>query len=91
MFMGRYWIIVPVLAIAGSLAAKNTVPTSAGTLPTHTPLFISMLVGVIVMIGRADLCARTGARAGSPEHMHLMMGRIRDAGKEISDTVRNDS
>jgi K+-transporting ATPase ATPase A chain len=51
MFFGRFWILIPVLAIAGSLAAKNTVPNSAGTLPTHTPLFIGILIGVIVLVG----------------------------------------
>lgn len=51
MLFGRFWIMIPVLAIAGSLAAKNTVPTSAGTLPTHTPLFIGILIGVIVLVG----------------------------------------
>jgi len=51
MFVGRYFIIIPVLAIAGSLAAKNITPNSAGTMPTHTPLFTSMLVGVVVLIG----------------------------------------
>jgi len=51
MLIGRFWIIIPVLAIAGSLAQKNTVPTSAGTLPTHTPLFIAFLVGTIVLVG----------------------------------------
>lgn len=51
MLIGRFWIMVPVLAIAGSLAAKKTVPVSAGTLPTHTPLFIILLVGVVVMVG----------------------------------------
>jgi len=51
MFVGRYFVIIPVLAIAGSLAAKNITPNSAGTLPTHTPLFTSMLVGVVIMIG----------------------------------------
>jgi K+-transporting ATPase ATPase A chain len=51
MLMGRYWIIVPVLAIAGSLARKKYVPPSAGTLPTHTPLFVFMLVGVVMVIG----------------------------------------
>ena len=51
MFIGRYWLIVPVLAIAGSMVTKNTVPVSAGTMPTHTPMFVSMLVGVIVLIG----------------------------------------
>jgi K+-transporting ATPase ATPase A chain len=51
MLFGRYWIIIPVLAIAGSLASKKTVPVSAGTLPTHTPLFITLLVGVVIMVG----------------------------------------
>ena len=51
MFFGRFFIIIPVLAISGSLAAKNTVPVSAGTLPTHTPLFIGILIGVIVLVG----------------------------------------
>lgn len=51
MFFGRFWVLLPVLAIAGSLASKNTVPPSAGTLPTHTPLFVAFLVGVVVMVG----------------------------------------
>lgn len=51
MFIGRYFIIIPVLAIAGAMAAKNTTPVSAGTLPTHTPLFVSMLVGIVMIIG----------------------------------------
>ena len=51
MLFGRYWIAIPVLAIAGSLAAKKTVPTSAGTLPTHNALFVAVLVGVIAIVG----------------------------------------
>ena len=51
MLIGRYWVIIPVLAIAGSLAKKKLVPASAGTLPTHTPLFIGLLVGTIVLVG----------------------------------------
>ncbi len=51
MFFGRFWIIVPVLAIAGSLAAKKAVPTSSGTLPTHTPIFIVMLICVVIIVG----------------------------------------
>jgi K+-transporting ATPase ATPase A chain len=51
MFFGRFGIIIPVLAIAGSLAAKKHVPSSAGTLPTHSLLFIIMLVSVIVLVG----------------------------------------
>jgi K+-transporting ATPase ATPase A chain len=51
MFFSRFWIIVPVLALAGSLVAKKKIPAGAGTLPTHTPLFIFFLLGVVVIIG----------------------------------------
>lgn len=51
MFIGRFWVIVPVLAIAGALAKKKPVPASAGTLPTHTPLFVGLLVGTVILIG----------------------------------------
>ncbi len=51
MFFGRFFVKVPVLALAGALAQKKIVPTGAGTLPTHTPLFVAMLVGVIVIVG----------------------------------------
>jgi len=51
MWLARYWPIVTVLAIAGSLAAKRSVPATAGTLPTHTPLFVGLLAAVIVIVG----------------------------------------
>ena len=51
MLFGRFGVMLPVLAIAGSLATKKTVPESSGTLQTHTPLFITFLVGVVVMVG----------------------------------------
>jgi K+-transporting ATPase ATPase A chain len=51
MFIGRFWVIIPVLAIAGSLAKKKQVPPSLGTLPTHTPLFVVLLIGVIFIVG----------------------------------------
>ncbi len=51
MFAGRFLVIVPVLCIAGTLAAKRRVPVSAGTLPTHGPLFVGLLVGTIVIVG----------------------------------------
>src|SRR5207249_1680303 len=51
MLFGRYWLMIPVLAIAGSLARKKIVPTGAGTLPTHTPLFAGLLVGVVILVG----------------------------------------
>ena len=51
MLVGRFWMIVPAMAIAGSLAAKKTVPASAGTFPTTGGLFIGLVVGVILIIG----------------------------------------
>jgi K+-transporting ATPase ATPase A chain len=51
MLTGRYWLAVPVLAIAGALARKKIVPTGAGTLPTHTPLFVGLLIGVVILVG----------------------------------------
>src|SRR6202167_3688018 len=51
MFVGRFWMIIPTMAIAGSLAAKNTVPASSGTFPTTGGLFIGLVVGVIVIVG----------------------------------------
>jgi potassium-transporting ATPase potassium-binding subunit len=51
MWFGRYFVIIPVLALAGSLAAKRRAEATAGTFPTHTPLFAGLLVGVIVIVG----------------------------------------
>jgi K+-transporting ATPase ATPase A chain len=51
MWVARFWPIVTVLAIAGSLAAKKRVPATAGTLPTHTPLFVALLASVVVIVG----------------------------------------
>lgn len=51
MWFGRFWVLVPVLAIAGSLAAKKRSPVTAGTMPTHGPLFIVLLIGSVLLIG----------------------------------------
>jgi potassium-transporting ATPase potassium-binding subunit len=51
MWVARYWIIIPTLAIAGSLARKKTVPPSAGTLPTDGVLFVVLLAGVVILVG----------------------------------------
>lgn len=51
MFAARFWIIVPVLATAGSLAGKKQAPVSPGTLPTHTPLFVVMTAGIVILVG----------------------------------------
>jgi K+-transporting ATPase ATPase A chain len=73
MLMGRYWIIVPVLAIAGSLARKKYVPPSTGTLPTHTPLFVFLLVGVVIIIGALTFFP---ALALGPIVEHLQLGAM---------------
>ena len=51
MWFGRFAMIVPILAVAGSLAAKKRLEVTAGTMPTHGPLFIALLVGVVVLVG----------------------------------------
>jgi K+-transporting ATPase ATPase A chain len=51
MLIGRYWLAVPTLALAGSLASKKLVPASEGTLPTHTPLFVFWLCAIVVIVG----------------------------------------
>jgi K+-transporting ATPase ATPase A chain len=51
MLFGRYWLAIPVLAVAGSLARKKTVPAGPGTLPTATALFAGLLVGVVILVG----------------------------------------
>jgi K+-transporting ATPase ATPase A chain len=51
MLISRFWLAVPILALAGALARKKLVPAGPGTLPTHTPLFVVLLIGVVVMVG----------------------------------------
>jgi potassium-transporting ATPase potassium-binding subunit len=70
MFIGRYWLIVPILAIAGSLAAKKGVPATAGTLPTHGPLFVGLLAGTVVLVGALTFFP---ALALGPIVEHLML------------------
>ncbi len=70
MWLSRYWLMIPVLAIAGSLAAKRATAVTAGTLPTHTPLFVSMLVGVVLLLGALTFVP---ALALGPVVEHLQM------------------
>ncbi|GCB04779.1 potassium-transporting ATPase subunit KdpA [Ralstonia sp. SET104] len=51
MWLGRFWIIVPVLAMAGTFAAKKRLPVTVGTLPTHGPLFVVLLIGAVLLVG----------------------------------------
>jgi K+-transporting ATPase ATPase A chain len=70
MLFSRYWLAIPTLAIAGSLARKKVVPASAGTLPTHTPLFVVMLIGVVIIVGALTFIP---ALALGPIVEHLLM------------------
>jgi len=70
MLTGRYWLAIPTLAIAGSLARKKRVPASPGTLPTHTPLFVMLLIGVVIMVGALTFIP---ALALGPIVEHLML------------------
>ncbi|MGZ8184048.1 MAG: potassium-transporting ATPase subunit KdpA, partial [Methylobacter sp.] len=73
MLLGRYGIIVPVLAIAGSLAAKKTVPITIGTLPTDTPLFVMLLIGTVLLVGALTFVP---ALALGPVIEHLLMSGV---------------
>jgi K+-transporting ATPase ATPase A chain len=70
MLLARYWVMIPVLAIAGALAAKKIVPASAGTLPTHTPLFVVLLIGTVIVVGALTFVP---ALALGPVVEHLQM------------------
>jgi K+-transporting ATPase ATPase A chain len=70
MWASRYWLMIPVLALAGSLAAKKATAVTAGTMPTHTPLFITLLVGVVLMVGALTFVP---ALALGPIVEHLQM------------------
>ncbi|QZY90526.1 potassium-transporting ATPase subunit KdpA [Pantoea sp. SGAir0184] len=73
MLVGRFGIIVPVLAIAGSLAAKKIQPVGNGTLPTHGPLFIALLVGTVLLVGALTFVPAL-ALGPVAEHLQLIQG-----------------
>ncbi|MEJ8854907.1 potassium-transporting ATPase subunit KdpA [Variovorax robiniae] len=70
MWFGRFGVIVPVLAIAGALAAKKRLPVTAGTMPTHGPLFVTLLIGTVLLVG---LLNYVPALALGPIVEHLML------------------
>ncbi|MET0543897.1 MAG: potassium-transporting ATPase subunit KdpA, partial [Variovorax sp.] len=70
MWFGRFGVIVPVLAIAGALAAKKRLPVTAGTLPTHGPLFVTLLIGTVLLVG---LLNYVPALALGPVVEHLIL------------------
>jgi K+-transporting ATPase ATPase A chain len=70
MFFGRIWLMIPVLALAGSLAAKKRIPPGIGTMATHTPLFIMLLIGTVILVGALTFVP---ALALGPVVEHLTM------------------
>jgi len=70
MLVSRYWLAIPVLAIAGALAAKKQVPVGNGTLSTHTPLFVGLLIGTVIVVGALTFIP---ALALGPIVEHLIM------------------
>jgi len=70
MLFARYWLAIPVLALAGAFAAAKLVPPSAGTLPTHTPLFIVVLIGTVITVGALTFVP---ALALGPVVEHLLL------------------
>jgi len=74
MLFSRFWLLVPTLALAGALAAKKKVPAGAGTLHTHTPLFIVFLAGVVLIVGALTFVP---ALALGPVIEHFMLYGVR--------------
>jgi potassium-transporting ATPase potassium-binding subunit len=70
MLFARYWVVIPALAVAGSLARKKLVPVGSGTLPTHTPLFVTLLIGTVLLVGALTFIP---ALALGPIVEHLVM------------------
>jgi K+-transporting ATPase ATPase A chain len=74
MLLGRFGFIIPILAIAGTFGAKKTVPPSASTFPTHTPLFVGLLIGVILIIGGLTILPAL-ALGPLAEHFEMLIGK----------------
>jgi K+-transporting ATPase ATPase A chain len=75
MLIGRFLFLIPLVAAAGSLAAKKRVPITSGTLPTHGPLFVGLLIGTVIIVGALTYFP---ALALGPvvEHYLLEAGRL---------------
>ena len=70
MLIARFWLIIPTLAMAGALVRKKHMPAGAGTLPTHTPLFVGWLIAVVLIVGALNFLP---ALALGPIVEHLML------------------
>jgi K+-transporting ATPase ATPase A chain len=75
MWIGRFFVTIPALAIAGSLAAKKRAPASAGTFPTHGGLFVGLLVGVILIVGGLTFFPAIALGPGV-EHLAMLGGTL---------------
>jgi K+-transporting ATPase ATPase A chain len=75
MLIGRFFIILPMLAVAGSLVLKKRVPTTSGTFPTHGPLFVGLLAGTVLIVGALTYFP---ALSLTPivEHFLMLEGRL---------------
>jgi K+-transporting ATPase ATPase A chain len=71
MLIARYWLAIPILAMSGSLVGKRKIPAGAGTLPTHTPLFVAWLIGIVLIVGALNFLP---ALALGPIVEHLILG-----------------
>jgi len=74
MLFARYWLAVPALAITGSLARKKIVPAGPGTLPTDTPLFVALLIGVVILVGALTFVPAL-ALGAIGEHLNLIAAK----------------
>jgi K+-transporting ATPase ATPase A chain len=75
MLIGRFAMIVPMMAVAGSLVAKKSVPASAGTFPTTSPLWVALLVGVILIVGALTFFPVLSL-GPLVEHLSMLAGRL---------------
>ena len=73
MWISRYWLIIPVLAVAGSLARKRATAITVGTLPTHTPLFVTVLVFTVLLVGALTFIPGARPRADRRTHAALRL------------------
>ena len=75
MLLGRFMMMIPALAIAGSLAGKKTVPPSAGTFPTNGPIFVVLLIGVIMIVAALTFFP-ADALGPIVEHLAMLQGKL---------------
>jgi K+-transporting ATPase ATPase A chain len=79
MFIGRFMVMIPMLAIAGSLVKKKIVPVSLGTFPTHSPLFVGLVLGVVIITGGLIYFPAV-ALGPVVEHLAMLHGTLFDTG-----------